>query len=795
MKRPIYILILLIQFTFILQYNELTGGIRQVSGFIIDADSIGIKGASVKCSEGMYASYTNSDGSFSIPYCSKVSLIIDAPGYERVLKEVKNSDSLVIIRLGKEKEFYRDTLFNANELVIKVISNLRIIDENKLITAKNNSKLTAKVSGATWGLLKNKGAKFTAGRFESFESEDIDNYVLNEKISILHYDFSDTKSYNEHTLFKQKNTPEDFEDELPDINNFSILYGNEVKLANAIFESPFSSKALEYYDFKPLGLSVYGNRQVFLIKIIPKSELFPLFKGIIAVDTSNLFPVYFRISPGSSVKLRFIDGLEIFQVAGQSESGFCIPFFMEKEVYLDVTFLVSLIALETKLNVSSNLYDIEIHNFSGSSPAVETSPDSTKGFEFWSDNSRYYISPEELNSYSEWQQKTNQRGSKRESDTSNLSLLPYFDYNRVGSFGLGISPFLSYKEAYCDGRAYYSFGQDRLYGQFKTGLNIFESEKVKYSIYTKGIKDMATMSNEVIYPRLLNSAIAMFFYRDYFDYYHKNGWGFGLNAKTYGLTLNGEIELTSQTSLGKKADFALFKDFFWGRVWTDNPEIIEGYFRTASLTAEFGDIDFINISTGLGTAFYFEYLYGESVYPRTYFRLAEAKAYLYIPTFSTGYSPMRLEILYHRGLGSANLPVQYRFRMRTNILIFSKFGNFVSAPDGTYGGSSFQTLHLKYNLTDFLWRLVGLPLIYGRGLDISIAFSTGIYSDFGNKIDPKGFFLLDRLKDSYHETGFSISRIPSFVSNVISFSFDYRWGIGPVASGNKDWAFSIVMPL
>ena len=125
--------------------------------------------------------------------------------------------------------------------------------------------------------------------------------------------------------------------------------------------------------------------------------------------------------------------------------------------------------------------------------------------------------------------------------------------------------------------------------------------------------------------------------------------------------------------------------------------------------------------------------------------------------------------------------------MQSSMLFLGKPGNFLTSKPAVYGGREYYAGHALLNLTDIWWRFLGLPLYQGRGLNLILA---GSYGKFFAKGDS---FYLETGKQHYSEVGFGLTRIPTFLSNVLYLSFDARWGIGPVASGNFGWALSVSM--
>jgi hypothetical protein len=126
--------------------------------------------------------------------------------------------------------------------------------------------------------------------------------------------------------------------------------------------------------------------------------------------------------------------------------------------------------------------------------------------------------------------------------------------------------------------------------------------------------------------------------------------------------------------------------------------------------------------------------------------------------------------------------------MGSRLFIFNKMGNFFTAPIGYYGGDEYYSAQSLYNLSDLWWRWLGLPTYEGRGLDLTIGGTFGrFYNNTSSVYKSTG-------DDGYTEAGFGFSRIPTFFSNLIFWSFDLRFGIGPNAEGRTGGAVSVTLP-
>jgi hypothetical protein len=247
-------------------------------------------------------------------------------------------------------------------------------------------------------------------------------------------------------------------------------------------------------------------------------------------------------------------------------------------------------------------------------------------------------------------------------------------------------------------------------------------------------------------------------------------------------------EQSRQFSIGNNASWSILT--WTSKAFPDNPRITDGRYTTLQ-----GDLAFSRVApflklTPIGdddlrasiTA-----LRGERTDVDTTFELLEALVSYSIPLFTTGYNPITLTLLGAGGIGSATLPPQYQFRLRTSAATFGKPGGFVSPPKGLYGGTEYVAVGVEVNLTDLPWRAIGLPTIGGRGIELIVAGASARYRQehwYGYEGTGTAW---------YSEVGVGLSRIPLFITDIVYGRVDVRRGLGPL--GRFGGNFTFVLPL
>jgi hypothetical protein len=267
----------------------------------------------------------------------------------------------------------------------------------------------------------------------------------------------------------------------------------------------------------------------------------------------------------------------------------------------------------------------------------------------------------------------------------------------------------------------------------------------------------------------------------------QDGWNAGIRASMFGIKARGEFENSRQFPEGVHTNRSIFVE----KLFRPNPAALAGEFNTLRGEVSIGNPDaFLIISSSESVSIHGKLsgLMGEHTSSGTKFRVAEGGVIATIPTFGTGYLPMLLKLGIWGGTGESTLPPQYQFRMPTSVSVVGRFGQFYSAPTGTYGGTEYVALHAEHNFSDLLWRFFGLPTFDGRGIEIIGEAAAGRFRQSA----ATGY--LPTGDDWYMEAGFGLGKIPLFITNIFSLRFDARWGLGALGSGKFGAVLGISSP-
>ncbi|MFY7998593.1 MAG: DUF5686 family protein [Candidatus Kapaibacteriota bacterium] len=186
------------------------------------------------------------------------------------------------------------------------------------------------------------------------------------------------------------------------------------------------------------------------------------------------------------------------------------------------------------------------------------------------------------------------------------------------------------------------------------------------------------------------------------------------------------------------------------------------------------------------------------------FSSLEARAQFLQPTFFTGYMPMYLRLAVNAGFstGTTNggsglfaVPVQEQFIAVRRFSFGGRPTDFATLPLNGIAGTEYLSFHLEHNFSDILWRWIGIPTWKGRGLEFILLASAGRYNQRGAPINPivspNNEQAFAPTSAWHSELGVGISRIPSFISDLIVFRVDLLWGIGGNTLPGNNFGYSV----
>lgn len=423
---------------------------------------------------------------------------------------------------------------------------------------------------------------------------------------------------------------------------------------------------------------------------------------------------------------------------------------------------------------------------------------------FWENNSLSELTTEERETYARIDSLVAEADtSAREGERGiSMSALPGIDFNRVagitlvGNVSLDIGSWADVGLS-----AAYGFAIKRPFGEANATIWLARERDASLSIAGSIFSRLGVNHWDKSIPRIVNTVTAGLFHRDYYDWFRHDGWTAEIAGALFGIGATAGLEMARHLAVPRSNTRSVFVN----APLRDNPMILNGSFTVWSGSISYGRADdAIVISSGSRAVAgaKISTVAGTSSLRTNAFNATEVKLSLEVPTFGTGYVPMSFRMSAHGGMGSDDLPLEYQFRMRTAASIVAPFGHFISAPIAAHGGTRYLAFHAEHNFSDIVWRWLGLPTYWGRGLEFIVSGAAGQYThplEPLGKLPPGPYPESDSLYkpthgDWYTEVGFGLGKIPTFISNVAFLRVDARAGIGPLARGKWGVVLSLSSP-
>ncbi|MFH1050718.1 MAG: DUF5686 family protein [bacterium] len=783
------LILILFLFQFCLAESQTHQNTYSIYGEVSDNSSgDAIPGATIKVVNSNKGTYSSTRGKFKIPFLTgKNKLKIMSIGYETQFVDVDETIDTVRIQLVESAVKLKEATVIGNiepKDVIKRAIERKQENQQKISTFKGllYSKVVMELDGNVFGSTSGNSISI-GGSLGTKAPEQYKMFVL-ETFTRMYSDYE--KNVNFKEIIQRRQTANiKPNDNVMAISNFFNLYKDEVDFINVNFVTPLSKDALDYYNYKILKKNILDNRYIYEIQVMPKTDIFPLFKGMIKIVEGTYNLIELDLEPSESTAIAFMDSLHIIQKFEEIKENMWHPSLLEITGKARVDIIKGIIDVKLNAKASSIYSEMEVNVLLPDSIYLENvkkltvAPlaDSSK-IEYWEKNSLRDISEREKMMYVKVDSLVAVADTlAKDSSKIRYSILnPYFDFNRVTSVSIGLSPWFQYDIFYLYGSAAFSFGLQKPVGSIGLQMPFKLFEKLFFvsgNLFSKAESD-GYYGN---IPMLINTVSSSLFHYDYYDYFKKDGWSIVLSVPSRQFSFDLMLENSRCFSLEKNTDRSIFTK----KYWRNNPQIDDGNFLSASGSMNLYLHRIFKFYKGFEMNLYYSFIYGENQNDKETFNRNYISIKFETPTFQTGYNPLKLELFLDYGIGN-NLPVQEQFKARGSLLFISKFGNFCTMPFGIYEEKSAFTGHIKYNFTDIWWRWLGFPLYEGRGLDLIGRASTGKFETAFNS------------KEWYSEAGFGFERIPTFISNIFYFGAGAVWGTGPIASGRFNWYLDITLP-
>ena len=796
-----------------------------ISGIVVDSlTKRPIPGIAIRAKGASLGTYSKSGGKFRLPIPPATTQIqVRGMGYQqRAIDIVEGTADLRIALMPTNVSLPTvnvEESISAQEVIKRAIArknqnNERIRSIEQTLYSKVRAMLDA-------GALSDKKGP-TEIITETFSTITEQRYPLERK----------------HTRITQRrqtaNVPA--QDNLAVFDVFFDFTEDENNILNTRLVTPLGENALDEYNFAIEKKVLLDNLWVYEITFAPKSKLFPGYEGTLSIYEDSYQVVAARFAPSQETAFPFLKNFAIEQRYDRIQDTLWIPTYQQAtaELKIKVMPFVELKAnVVAQINVSSARANIDVPdslfpvvepdsaetrvktNASGATVevrsrdgsrriVVDAEADSAKP-EYW-DRYAFAEQSEEERKIYERQDSIKKSDPDSDDDRPRGPLAgSMFNIGSIGGIAFGLDPYINrttitgglYGPALavvapglrCTASVGFGSAGTRV-GRADLDVRLYRAQGYGINALGSVFSSIASIQDARNSQLAFTSIdVANLIYAEYSDFYRRDGFDVGLRFRTpWGATTVGgswarHVNAPLVEDLKRKQALAVPGNY---RILGIRSQIFESGGRLGSL---FGSS---NSEPVTGTV---HGIYGTELTTNASFWSIDASVTGHIPTVRTGYSPMMLDLTLEAGLQPAETPQQYRFVTMRTFPVAGMTNMFATININRYAGTEYTTLHAEHNFTDLWWRAIGLPgLSFGRGVDLIGRFSA---TNVVQRAEPLvANELFDSSSGYYMEAGFAVSRIPSYISDLIFLRVDARWPVGPLASqGSFGWILTLSSPL
>lgn len=576
---------------------------------------------------------------------------------------------------------------------------------------------------------------------------------------------------------------------------------------------PIADNALDHYDYKLLKTTITENSEIYLIQVIPQSQIQPLLEGEITIESNRYALNSVKLRTNKGVRFPYINDftLEFVQHLGLYEN-YWLPQYVESKASLSIN-IGGLLSIATMtFNLFSNITEYNINKPIPDS--IDIAVRSKYGF-YTSDTSGNELKPlaleranidslrqipltmDEVEAYSELDStKTMDKlikvegplaafipDNEAEKDTTNSIIgqatgaifkYGYFRNNRVTglTFGARFDDYVVNKRLYLYTAAGYSLRREIIEGVFTLEYRPkdFIIDGIEVGIFDQ-TQQWQTYSP---YPDILNGIGVTLGLEDQFNYYLSKGFKIGLKKIHKSFTTKLSYISENQESQIETQYQSIFGA---NRAVRVNPNIMDGTDNRATLNFSLGKNPLavqVMPENGIVAQFDLSTPSFNSDFDYHKFRIIgmlKSKTF-YDELFVSPY----IQLIVDAGIISGNYGPQHILTPNSAYSIYSPLGVFKGIKPYEYVGNEMLAIHVEHN-----WRTVPFQAIGFTALaDLHLDIITGVS---GLKMwNSSGYLETNNLSKPYWEAYVGISRIFAFLRIDTFYNSNKQFGVrGAVA--------------
>jgi hypothetical protein len=796
-----------------------------INGIIVDSlTKRPIPGVAIRAKGASLGTYSKSGGKFRLPVpTSTTQLQVRGMGYEQRAIDIVAGASDVRIALMPT---------NVNLPNVSVEESISAQEVIKRAIAKkdlNNQKIRS-LEQTLYSKVK---AILSAGALSKREGP---SEIITETFStITEQRIPTERKYTRITQRRQTaNIPA--QDNLAVFDVFFDFTEDENNVLNTRLVTPLGKNALDEYNFVIDRKVLLDNLWVYEISFAPKSRLFPGYEGVLSIYEDSYQVVAARFAPSQETAFPFLKNFVIEQRYDRIQDTLWVPTYQQASAELKiklmpfVEFKASVVAqinvssVRANIDVPDSLFPVvdpdsadsrvktdargatvEVRSRDGNSRiVVDAEADSAKQ-EYWDKYAFAEQTDEERQIYA--RQDSIKKADPQDDDDSPRGPLAgsMFNIGSIGSIAFGLDPYINrtgitgtlYGPALAVVAPRLRFTASAGFGSAGTRVGRADLDVRLFRSRGYGLNALGSVFSSIASIQDARNAqlgfssidVTNLIYAEFSDFYRRDGFDLGLRLRApWGVTTVGgswarQYNAPLLEDLKREQALAAPGNY---RILGVRTQILEGGNSVGNLFGSSKDDPVTGSLHGI---------YGTELSSNTSFWSIDASITGHIPTVRTGYAPMMLDLTLEGGLQPAETPQQFRFVTLRSFPVLGMTNMFATININRFAGTEYATLHAEHNFTDLWWRAIGLPsLSFGRGVDLIGRFSATNVVQRAKPLTANQLF--DSSNGYYMEAGFAVSRIPSYISDLIFLRVDARWPVGPLSSqGSFGWILTLSSPL
>ncbi len=578
-------------------------------------------------------------------------------------------------------------------------------------------------------------------RLRSFEMDAFTRQVLKRDTSIASITESFTKGYWQQgdtlrEIVKQKRQTENIKSEFnfASVGRILNFYDDEIRFIGYTFVGPTAIDALDYYDYKLMRTRAGYGKEIYEIRMIPRSRTTPLFEGTINIAGDSYALMGVDVVPNQAFSIPFAKekSIRYRQQFGLYENSFWMPADIRIDASATITFAVisipkivfSQTSVITNYGINTTIPD---SIFKKPRLTIDTMAAATLDTTFWHTNLVLPLTMEETQAYATLDSTQSLEVQFRPGgisigvgvgDSGSVSLLEHVDvlFNRVEGLHVGVKNKFKNFSNLVDVNAGFAYGFSDKRWKYNLGATVFTGSARKFGIGGEVFRRVDHRPDAGYYGNVYNSLTSIFVKNDYRDYYESEGWRVFLTfTPTTIVKTELSFSLERQSTVQQNSDFGIFARH---SIYRANPRIDNGKYSIIRWDTRIGE-EAVPFEFVRRNALEF---HAENMQRNDYSASRIwGTATLSVPTFSRSMLfPQTLALRVSGGVSENDLHPQQLFDLESTSSSYAPFGVFKAMNVKEFSGTSFVAVNLEHNFRSIPFLALGIPFLYENNIELVV---------------------------------------------------------------------------